>query len=1193
VGGKSDDVTVGYWYYVGMHMVLCHGPVDAITGIKVDKKIAWMGDHDGGEITINAPELFGGESREGGIEGAVDFDFGGPAQTPNTYLESVLDVDVPAFRGVVSAILKQVNIGLNPYMKPWEFRLQRIHTTTGSAEQWYDAKAAIANPDICPNVVPALAVYIALDLSASMDTVVSGSTTRLDNAKVAINGFLDYIDDMLGWVESVDICLVGWSTTHSTDIVRDVDSAAITALKAVVSAYVTTGQTDFEEAVTEVNSFFAGLASATARYFLFVTDGVPWVGDGLTESEKIIMCESAQSTLFSTANLYAYGFNIDLVSTAYTAYLDNTDSDGVPVLVGTDPAALTNSLKFALFTGYPAGLDMNPAHIIRECLTDTEWGMGYPSADIDSASFEAAADTLYSESMGMSLLWTKQTKIEDFVKEILKHVNAALYTSKATGKFVLKLIRDDYSVGALTTLGEDDIIKVASAKRPSLGEMVNSVTVQYWDTCTGNTASVTVTDQALVIMQGNEINTTTQYPGFTNKTTAAKVALRDLRVLSAPLLICTLEATRLAADLNLGDAVIIDWPDLEIVNLVMRVTKISFGDGRNNRVKLDLAEDVFGYTNTAPTEQGDSDPAWVDPNQPPVAPENRLVLEAPYYELIQRIGSRDATDFLADEADLGYVVAAAARPGAAIKATLSIDSGAGYEDVGLLDFCFYAELATAVDETETTLEYKNGVDIDLIAVGEHMQLGDEIVRIDTIDTSAEEIEVGRGALDTVPALHAVDAEIFGWDAYHGADSTEYIDSDEVDVKIRPTTGGGTLLETQAYEDTIILDGRAIRPYPPGKLQIDAAYYPTGDVSAASIDVTWAHRDRVQQTDGVLYDHTEGDIGPEAGTTYRVQVIDDGDVVQIDHSGISITSQTVDLTSLFNAEHTLIVRSERDGYVSWQDAEWAFNYAVGVPLQVDGLVLWLDGADINSLYQDSAKTTPVTSDDDPVGCWADKSGNGYDYTQSTLAYRPAYKTGILNSLAIVRGNGVDASLGNYTKANWVFLHDTTQKTIIIVFKTASANPDSHQYLLGNNIGTPSNVGTCLFVDDRSGSSRNDNMVYQVTRGVAGQGTISAKAGNDTYPSSTAQIVQVEYEYDRSGDDCEFYKDGVSVNTVESNAHIPVSSEASYNLKLFATGGSPTTFTFDGDIAEVIIYDNIISSGDRTTITDYLKAKWGVS
>jgi hypothetical protein len=120
-----------------------------------------------------------------------------------------------------------------------------------------------------------------------------------------------------------------------------------------------------------------------------------------------------------------------------------------------------------------------------------------------------------------------------------------------------------------------------------------------------------------------------------------------------------------------------------------------------------------------------------------------------------------------------------------------------------------------------------------------------------------------------------------------------------------------------------------------------------------------------------------------------------------------------------------------------------------------------------------------------------------------------------------------------------------------------------------------------------------MVYQVTRGVAGQGTISAKAGNDTYPSSTAQIVQVEYEYDRSGDDCEFYKDGVSVNTVESNAHIPVSSEASYNLKLFATGGSPTTFTFDGDIAEVIIYDNIISSGDRTTITDYLKAKWGVS
>ena len=30
-GGGSKEVTVGYKYYVGMHMILCHGPVDNIS----------------------------------------------------------------------------------------------------------------------------------------------------------------------------------------------------------------------------------------------------------------------------------------------------------------------------------------------------------------------------------------------------------------------------------------------------------------------------------------------------------------------------------------------------------------------------------------------------------------------------------------------------------------------------------------------------------------------------------------------------------------------------------------------------------------------------------------------------------------------------------------------------------------------------------------------------------------------------------------------------------------------------------------------------------------------------------------------------------------------------------------------------------------------------------------------------------
>ena len=43
-GGKgSKSVTVGYRYYAGMHLALCHGPVDSLNKIVVGERTAWSG----------------------------------------------------------------------------------------------------------------------------------------------------------------------------------------------------------------------------------------------------------------------------------------------------------------------------------------------------------------------------------------------------------------------------------------------------------------------------------------------------------------------------------------------------------------------------------------------------------------------------------------------------------------------------------------------------------------------------------------------------------------------------------------------------------------------------------------------------------------------------------------------------------------------------------------------------------------------------------------------------------------------------------------------------------------------------------------------------------------------------------------------------------------------------------------------
>lgn len=60
--GKSKKTTIGPRYFMGLHMGLCRGPVDAIRQIRVGGKIAWTGSVTSNTtIRINQPNLFGGE----------------------------------------------------------------------------------------------------------------------------------------------------------------------------------------------------------------------------------------------------------------------------------------------------------------------------------------------------------------------------------------------------------------------------------------------------------------------------------------------------------------------------------------------------------------------------------------------------------------------------------------------------------------------------------------------------------------------------------------------------------------------------------------------------------------------------------------------------------------------------------------------------------------------------------------------------------------------------------------------------------------------------------------------------------------------------------------------------------------------------------------------------------------------------
>jgi hypothetical protein len=721
--------------------------------------------------------------------------------------------------------------------------------------------------------------------------------------------------------------LCSWAASVSTSIQRTgVDSGDLAALTAWVnglSAF--SGGTDFEAPIADAVSWFGTSPTPNVRRVLaFVTDGEPWpassVGDAVVTGADIIDRTSGE---FSDANDTAveiYGVNIDLSDTTYTAMLDNTPEDGVPVVDGSDPDALKNIL-LAVMGPVSA---MNPATIIYECLTNSEWGLGYAAADIDDDFFEAAADQLYSEGLGIAILWDRQATCEDFIGEIMRHIDAALYVDRTTGKFCLKLIRDDYDESGLLQLDPSNVIRVEDFRRPTLAELVNSVTVNYWDAVTGNTGSLTLSDTALISVQGGVVGATLDYMGLPSQGLGARIAGRDLKALSYPVASAVVYATRAAAGLNIGDCFRLSWPDLGVDEITMRVKDLAFGDGRNNQVRIVCVEDIFALPTFSLVSS--SPPLWTDPSlvRPP-AMDEAVVLEAPYFAMLEELGPTDTETLLTTDPDAGLLLVAGMNPGGAINADFYVDAGEGYDYVGPIEFCPGAVLAAALarEAGPSTVAIEDGIDLDLVETGTLAQIGAELVRIDAV--SADSLTIGRGCLDTTPAAHAAGSVVVFWGEHFYGDEDVHTATDTLGVKLCPVSFMGPLALSAATEVSVTMAARAYRPYPPAKLQFNAEYFP----AALALDendevvVSWEPRNRITQGDGALLDFTEDGVAAETGTTYTLQIVDSVTLIeQLLVEDIATESYTLTQAALAGMEDRLLVQvwAVRDGVESWQAAQ---------------------------------------------------------------------------------------------------------------------------------------------------------------------------------------------------------------------------------------------------------------------------------
>lgn len=572
----------------------------------------------------------------------------------------------------------------------------------------------------------------------------------------------------------------------------------------------------------------------------------------------------------------------------------------------------------------------NPAHIVFESMTDQSWGMGENWGAFDIASFEDCAATLYSENFGINILWNRQSKIQDFVKEVLDHVQGAIFVNPATGKHTMKLLRGDYDAESLQQINPDNA-RLSSFKRKVWGEISNEVVVTWTNPETGKESTVTAQDLGGIAAQGGVSSSSRNYHGIGSRELAQRVAERDLAAMVHPIITCDAEVTRAFWRSIPYGVVELSWPEKGIDRAICRISKVSRGES-SRTVKLSLYEDVFSLDKATYLEPEDS--TWVNPSMPPTPLESVYLGTAPAFMMAASLGLEDPSDIVYPEAmslllappdttdDVGYELVTYVTNTVGEMTTTTLGDRM-INGTWITNEAWAAEPRTSIPiPTVLGPEPLRG-DFLMIAGLDDTQTEICVVRQITEDAYV----IDRGMLDTVPQAWASGHRVYVAPAASASpDDTRRAAGEQVRYHLLTQTSQGKLDILDAPEIDTTLTMRPHLPLRPADVRIGGVGFGEAFLSGgASTEITWANRNRAEEsTQALLW--TDLSVTPEAGQTTSIIVTDPvtGELITT-VTGLTGTSYTFNASQMAGRARVMIeLVAVRDGLVSLQGHSIALN-----------------------------------------------------------------------------------------------------------------------------------------------------------------------------------------------------------------------------------------------------------------------------
>jgi hypothetical protein len=551
--------------------------------------------------------------------------------------------------------------------------------------------------------------------------------------------------------------------------------------------------------------------------------------------------------------------------------------------------------------------DANPANVIYEYLTNTEWGLKQATSSINETNFAAVAAVLAAEGNGISFMLDAPIDSAALLAIFEEQIDGFVYENPVTGQWEIKLARDDYDPLTIPEVNESNIVDIVDYTQGTWEDTTNHVRVKFNARVDNYKETYALAhDGANSVMQGRTVSTEVSFPGVKDRTLANAIAWRELRTLSQPLAKASLVVDRTFWDTIPGDVLAVSLPSLDVDRLPMRVTRIDAGELLDNRITLDLVQDVFFHE-----AGGFSDPQgtlWTPPADTLLPFVDEFAFEAPRGFVLRDLASTsEANKVFVVGRQLGNEVAYRA----VARSSAGTPSGAYTEIVDLEDFMVIGELFAALPagstypvtpirivptpDTQAVIFDAFTENATLAAMGQDLvnlvMIGTEFMLVRNLGAFGADVnmdDVYRGVLDSVQQNHAIGAKVYLLSG-GGLSVPQFTPGHNVDVKLLPRSTLAEVTEAAAATLQIVMSNRVRRPYPPSELSLNTTRFGT----TASLEGTGADAD----TFGVLLDILRRDF----------RTLD-----EVASLGVDAAVLSLDYPAAHGTEHEADVRNDPDG-----------------------------------------------------------------------------------------------------------------------------------------------------------------------------------------------------------------------------------------------------------------------------------------